>query len=75
MDKELGDVREIRIGTPIRAAFCSISELMRPVVIRIRFSGETFCLNHSPAILSSVLCRPISSADNSTCSPSLSAEV
>ena len=59
----------------MRAAFCSISELMRPVVINILVSGQTLFIRHSPAILSSVLCLPISSATRTIFSPSLNAEV
>ena len=44
MDRHEGDVREIKIGTLSCAAFCSISELMRPVVMRMRFSGQTLFL-------------------------------
>src|SRR5215213_10929123 len=75
MESELGEVREIRIGAFKRAAFWSISELIRPVVINIRISGQVLSIRHKPAILSSVLCLPISSAAKTIFSPSLNADV
>ena len=50
MESELGEVREIKMGTFIRAAFCNISELIRPVVIRILVSGEIPLIKNNPEI-------------------------
>ena len=61
IDKELGDVREMTIEAPMREAFCIISELIRPVVNNIFLSNSIRSSRTFPAILSSVLCRPISS--------------
>jgi hypothetical protein len=40
IESDDGEVREIKMGALKRAAFCSISELMRPVVISILASGQ-----------------------------------
>jgi len=42
MESDDGDVLEIKIGASIFAAFCNISELILPVVIKILFCGKIF---------------------------------
>ena len=54
-DIELGDVREMTMEVPIRADFCIISELIRPVVIITRLAVRVPLSKQCPDILSSVL--------------------
>jgi hypothetical protein len=75
IESDVEEVREIKNGVYSLAAFCNISELMRPVVFNIRVMGYALFIKHSPAILSGVSCLPISSADIRIFSPSLSADV
>ena len=70
----LGEVSVITTDTPMWADFCSISELMRPVVSMMEGLSMGSLSRIKPANLSRVLCLPMSSAITGISLPSEIAE-